>query len=195
MNLTIPPQIDPEDPEYIMDDTDLLYDALEHVMPGDYVYFGLGSAIDHVGTSTLEWSEMEEATAFMELLGEMAEKPVKGDSKVERLHTRHHQIPGRRTSTIEMTINGLSEKQIRYLESDLFTGQDVSIIISEIPEEQMDSFCPAFRVLLIDAARWTVDWSGEADGLFSVVISTTINGSTNGKVLAFTCPAGPGVIE
>lgn len=195
MNLSIPPQLDPEEQEYIMDDTDLLYAVPGAVLPGDYVYFGLGSAIDHVGTSTLEWSEMEEATAFMELLGELAEKPVKGESKVGRLHTRHHQIPGRRTSTIELTINGLSEKQIRYLESDLFTGQDVSIIISEIPEDQMDSFCPAFRVLLIDAARWTVDWSGESDGLFSIVISTTITGATNGKVLAFTCPAGPGVVE
>jgi hypothetical protein len=31
--------------------------------------------------------------------------------------------------------------------------------------------------------RWTVDWSGEADGLFNVVISTEFSGTTKDRIV------------
>jgi hypothetical protein len=45
--------------------------------------------------------------------------------------------------------------------------------------------------VIFNGLRWTVDWSGEADGLFSVVISTEFSGITNGKIFVLKdIPAG-----
>lgn len=41
------------------------------------------------------------------------------------------------------------------------------------------------RAVIFNGLRWTVDWSGEADGLFTVVISTEFFGVTAGKIYLF----------
>ncbi len=38
------------------------------------------------------------------------------------------------------------------------------------------------RVVIFNGLRWTVGWSGEADGLFTVVISTEFSGVTSNKI-------------
>jgi hypothetical protein len=45
--------------------------------------------------------------------------------------------------------------------------------------------------VIFTGLRWTVDWSGEADGLFNVVISTEFSGVTSNKIfLLKDIPAG-----
>jgi len=82
-------------------------------------------------------------------------------------------IPGKRTSTVELSLNGLSAKQKDYFESSLFSGQQITILCMSKERD---------RATIFNGMRWTVDWSGEADGLWTVVISTEFSGSTNGKV-------------
>ncbi|MCK9335908.1 MAG: hypothetical protein M0Q99_11435 [Candidatus Cloacimonetes bacterium] len=154
---------------------DLIFSALIDTFIADEVYFGVGAYTGaEVATKFASQTAMNtEISTYMKAIGELAENPGKTDSKVNRLKTRNYAIPGKRTSTVELSLNGLSAKQKDYFESTLFSGQEITIVC--ISKERD-------RATIFNGMRWTVDWSGEADGLWSVVISTEFSGSTNGKV-------------
>ena len=118
----------------------------------------------------------DELNSNFDLLGELAEKPGKADSKITKLKTRNYTLPGKRTSTVELTVAGLSNRQKNYLESSAFMGKNVTIVACS---KSFD------RVVIFNGLRWTVDWSVEADGLFSVVVSTEFAGNTAGMVFVF----------
>ena len=188
-NLEESPLFDEGMPPVEMDDEDLTFDLLEHVMPGDHVYFALGSALDHICGDlwAITNGDVDEILQYMAVLGELAEKPGKVDSKINRLKTRNYSISSKRNSSIEINIVGMSTKLKNYLETALFQEQDVAILITEKDKEKMSFLTdPGYRCLLLDAMRWTVDWSAEADGFWSVVISTSVNGFTGSKILPFT---------
>jgi hypothetical protein len=154
---------------------DLNFARLMDVLVADNVYFGVGS-YDTEGVNTLFATQAgvkTELTTNLDLLGELAEKPGKADSKITKLKTRNYTIPGKRTSTVELTIAGLSTVQKDYLESHDFMNQEVTIVVVSKAYD---------RVVIFNGLRWTVDWSGEADGLFSVVISTEFSGITAGRI-------------
>lgn len=158
-----------------MTETDLVFSKLMDVLIADIVYFGIGTydqaAIDTLYTN--QGSVKLELNTNFDLLGELAEKPGKTDSKITKLKTRNYAIPGKRTSTVELNIAGLSTKQKNFLESSLFMGKDTTIVVVS---KEYD------RVVIFNGLRWTVDWSGEADGLFTVVISTEFSGVTSNKI-------------
>lgn len=173
---------------------DLLLGALEAAMTGDRAYFAAG---DLMGSDYFSWLENTYYVAYMLLvtrdfqeLGELAEKPGKTDSKINKLKTRNYQIPGKRTSTVELTLNGISEKQKDYFEGTLFSGQEMSIVLVNnellIPDvmEMEDYFDFDTSLVVFSGLRWTADWNAEADGLWSVVLSTELSGSTRDKILA-----------
>jgi hypothetical protein len=155
--------------------SDLLFSALMEGMVADKIYFGFGTYTDaDVDTIYANKAAAEsELLANFDSLGELAEKPGKADSKLTKLKTRNYTIPGKRTSTVELTIVGMSAKQKNYLESRSFSGKDMTIVLVSTEVD---------RIIIFNGMRWTVEWSGEADGLFSVVISTEFAGSTAGKV-------------
>lgn len=158
-----------------MSPDDLKFANLMDVLVADNVYFGVGS-YDTEGVNTLYATQPDvksELTTNFSLLGELAEKPGKADSKITKLKTRNYTILGKRTSTVELTIAGLSTAQKNYLESHGFMSQDVTIVVVS---KGFD------RVVIFNGMRWTVDWSGEADGLFSVIISTEFSGTTAGRI-------------
>lgn len=192
-DLEISPPFDPDELPLEMEDEDMSFDLLEHVMPGDHVYFALGSAIsEFYGFDPVINNDVEGIMILMTLLGELADKPGKVDSKTDRLKTRNYQIQGKRTSSIEINLNGLSTKMKNYLESALFQEQDITILITDADLATMEPLTdPGYRCLLFDAMRWAVDWSAEADGLWSVVISTSVDGSTASKILPFTSEIDP----
>ena len=145
------------------------------VLIADLVYFGIGT-YDQTSIDTLyatQGSVKTELTTNFDLLGELAEKPGKADSKLSKLKTRNYTIPGKRTNTVELNISGLSTKQKNFLESTLFMSKDTTIVVAS---KELD------RVVIFTGLRWTVDWSGEADGLFNVVISTEFSGVTSNKI-------------
>jgi len=154
---------------------DLIFSALIDTFIADEVYFGVGEYTSaEVGTKYATRTAMiTEISTYMKAIGELAENPGKTDSKVNKLKTRNYMIPGKRTSTVELSLNGLSAKQKDYFESALFSGQQITILCMSKERD---------RATIFNGMRWTVDWSGEADGLWTVVISTEFSGSTNGKV-------------
>ena len=158
-----------------MTEADLAFNQLMDVLIADLVYFGIGT-YDATPIGTLYATQAAvklELTTNFDLLGELAEKPGKTDSKLSKLKTRNYTIPGKRTSTVELNIAGLSTKQKNFLESTLFMSKDTTIVVTS---KEYD------RVVIFTGLRWTVDWSGEADGLFSVVISTEFSGATSNKI-------------
>jgi len=158
-----------------MTEADLAFNQLMDVLIADLVYFGIGT-YDQLSIDTLyadQYTAKTELNANFDLLGELAEKPGKTDSKLSKLKTRNYTIPGKRTSTVELNISGLSTKQKNFLESTLFMSKDTTIVVAS---KELD------RVVIFTGLRWTVDWSGEADGLFNVVISTEFSGVTSNKI-------------
>ena len=158
-----------------MNESDLNFSNLMDVLIADNVYFGIGTYAQ-AEISTRFDSQVNARTELgnnFDLLGELAEKPGKLDSKLSKLKTRNYTIPGKRTNTIELNISGLSTKQKNFLESTLFMGKDTTIVVAS---KELD------RVVIFTGLRWTVDWSGEADGLFNVVISTEFSGVTSNKI-------------
>lgn len=155
--------------------TDLLFSALVDTMIADNVYFGLGEyTAAEVGTKYATKTAMAtEISTFLKPLGELAEKPGKADSKISKLKSRNYQIPGKRTSTVELTLNGLSMKQKDYLESSAFSGVVTTILLTNREQD---------RYTIFNGMRWTVDWSAEADGLYTVVISSEYSGNTANKL-------------
>ena len=176
----MPPTPSVTNPVYPGDmlEKDLLFVSLVEVMIADDIYFGIGTYTD----SDIAANFVNQTALSIELsnnydkLGELAEKPGKTDSKITKLKTRNYSIPGKRTSTIELSIVGLSVKQKDFLESSAFMGKNTTIVIVSKEKD---------RVVIFNGLRWTVDWSGEADGLFTVVISTEFSGVTAGKIYLF----------
>lgn len=154
---------------------DLLFSALTDTMIADEAYFGTGAyTAAEVGTKYATKAAMAtELSTYLKQIGELAEMPGKADSKVTKLKTRNYAIPGKRTSTVELTLNGISVKQKDYLESAAFSGAEITIVF--VSKDRT-------RATIFNGMRWTVDWSGEADGLWSVVISTEFSGSTVDKL-------------
>lgn len=187
MGLTLPDEIEQED---------LLLDALEPTMVGDRALFTLGE-LDNLqlleNTWYLAWYLAGDSETFFPL-GELAEMPGKVDSKVGKLKTRNYLIPGRRASTVELNLNGLSAKQKDYFESALFSGQPITIILCKnelllADPEDGEAFDFASPIVVFSGLRWTVDWSAEADGLWSVVITSEVTGATKNRIWAQTVPA------
>lgn len=154
---------------------DLLFAALVDTMIADNVYFGMGTyTAAEVGTKYANKTAMAtELSTYLKPLGELAEKPGKTDSKIDKLKSRNYQIPGKRSTTVELSLNGLSMKQKDFLESSVFSGAVTTIVLTNREQD---------RFTIFNGNRWTVDWSGEADGLYSVVISSEFSGNTNDKL-------------
>ena len=176
----MPPSTSVKPPVYPgeMIDKDLSFVSLVEGMIADDIYFGIGTYTESdIATNFINQTALIlELNANFDILGELAEKPGKADSKINKLKTRNYSIPGKRTSTIELSIVGLSVRQKDFLESNAFMGKNTTIVVVSKDKD---------RVVIFNGLRWTVDWSGEADGLFTVVISTEFSGVTAGKIYLF----------
>jgi len=158
--------------------SDFDFASLVEGMVADKIYFGFGkyTAAEVTSAYATQAALTTEVTTNMDSLGELAEKPGKADSKVNKLKSRNYLIPGKRTNTIELTIIGLQVKQKNYLESRAFSGREVTITVVS---NELD------RAVVFNGMRWAVEWSGEADGMFSVVISTEYSGATKDRIFLF----------
>lgn len=158
-----------------MNESDLYFENLVDVMVADKIFLGAGSySGNEIYRIYINQNETREHLhSNFEPMGELAEKPGKLDSKITKIKTRNYTLPGKRASTIELNISGLSIKQKDYLEGRYFMGKYMTIVVTSADFD---------RVLIFNGLRWTVDWSGEADGLFSVVISTEFSGITADKI-------------
>ena len=118
----------------------------------------------------------ELAQSFEEI-GELAEKPFKIESKAEKLKTRHYQLEGKRTNAVTVTIVGISEAKKNWLEEQSANMTELTFVALSKDKAQ---------IILINACRWTVDWSGEADGLYTQELTTEFTGKTTDKIVFFS---------
>jgi len=113
-----------------------------------------------------------------EEIGELSEKPIKFDSKSATANTRHYKIETKRTNTIAITINGISEAKKNLLES--WSKNMTQLTAIAVPKGAHN------QAVLMNGRRWTVDWSGESDGLWTMVLSTEFTGTTENIIGIYT---------
>jgi len=113
-----------------------------------------------------------------EEIGELSEKPIKFDSKSATANTRHYKIETKRTNTIAITINGISEAKKNLLES--WSKDMTQLTAIAVPKGTHT------QAILMNGRRWTVDWSGESDGLWTMVLSTEFTGTTENIIGIYT---------
>lgn len=174
------PEIDPED---------LLTEAILAVMPGDYAYIGAGqySAAEIELAFASQIALQAEIDENLMQAGELAEKPQKVESKTTQLKTRNYLIAGKRETTIEVTLAGLGVKQKDFYESADFSGTEHTMVCVN---RAMDS------AVIFNGLRWTAEWSGESDGLFSMVLSAVVSHDSGQVVMLSELPEiWPGDIE
>ena len=173
----------------------LRFETLEAVVAGDRAYVTGGDTEDWDGLDyfnthdfMLEFLTALEDTEAIMSLGELAEMPSKTESKITKLKTRNYQIPGKRTTTVELTLNGISEKQRDWFESRLFAGEVMSIFLlpnelfmHDIDDDEDWKF--ESGLVVFSGLRWTADWEGETDGLWKVVLSTEFSGNTRDSIV------------
>ncbi len=76
-------------------------------------------------------------------------------------------------STVELNVVGLSCAQKDFLESNSFTGREVTIVVGSSDNT---------RLVVLNGLYWTVDIIGETDGLFQVTVSAEFSGPTSDRI-------------
>jgi len=175
-----------------MDAEELAFEALQAVMPGAVVTFVEGNVDDDViDMDNVIQADLDQIGGAFYFLGEMAEKPISVKSSIEKIKTRNYQIPGKRSTMIELRVNGIGVKQKDYLES--LGSTELSIMISDfylgLANPSLPDYPEPVSVLILNGLRWTVDFSGETDGLWQCTLTTEIQGSTRHKVMPVVAPA------
>lgn len=172
----------PENVEQIeLSPEDLMTEGILAAMPGDYAYIGAGS----YSAAELELAFASKIALQAEIddnlvqVGELAEKPQKVESKSTKLKTRNYLIPGKRETTIEVTLAGLGVKQKDWLESSEFSGIEHTMVCVS---RELD------RAVIFNGLRWIAQWSGESDGLFMVVLSAVVSHDSGQVVILSEIP-------
>ncbi len=75
------------------------------------------------------------------------------------------------------------------MESTLFQGRPMTMILANKDVLSLIDMVDDLDILLMNGLSWVTEWSGEADGLWTVVISTEIQGSTEGLIYPLHIPA------
>lgn len=158
-----------------MTSDDLQFSKLIETLVTDYAYFGVGEYTEaEVNAKFASKATVStEIAANLTTLGELAEKPTTIESKASSLPTRNYAKPGKRTNTVTLKINGLSAAQKKYLESDDFSGKQVTIVFLSRDHS---------RVTIFNGIRCTMDWKAVTDELYEVSITTQFVGGTNGRI-------------
>jgi hypothetical protein len=156
----------------------LLIANLMPIMPGDVVYFGIGkySTATEADTAFASGAVATTLNSNYDPLGELAEKAGKLDSKQAKVKSRNYSFPGKRTTTVELNIVGLSCAQKDYLESGSFTGREITIVVGSADNT---------RLVVLNGLYWTVDITGESDGLFQVTVSADFSGPTTDRIYLY----------
>lgn len=156
---------------------DLDFGALSEAMVGDDVFVGAGTyTAAELAAVMATQDALADALDILSAFGELAEKPGKLESKLNKLKTRNFIVPGKRTNAAEISLVGLGQKQKAYLESTAFSSTETTVILVNTERD---------RAVVLNGMRWTVEWSGEVDGLFTVVLSTEFSGSTSERIFLY----------
>jgi hypothetical protein len=114
------------------------------------------------------------ASHFLEI-ADLAEKPGKIESNVDKLKTSNYTIEGRRTNTIELSLVGLNSKRKQWLESELNNISRTFVLLSQTKDS----------ILVFNARRWTCNWVYEIEELAIATISTEYSGLSSEGFLIY----------
>ncbi len=155
----------------------LAFEALVDTFSGDFAYIAAGAltpADIATLTNALVYDQM--LAGKFDILGELAEKPGKVDSKTSGLRTRKFQVAGARANTLTLQLVGISQLQKKWLESPAFSSALATLLLRTRDKT---------RVIIFNGLKWTAEWSGETDGLFDVTLATEFAGATDTRIYAF----------
>ncbi len=167
------------------------------VMMGDIAFFsvghvGPGDIIGLFGNTCLLARALRDGTLFYQM-GELAEKPSKIESKVTRLPTRNSLVSGRRDSSAEIILNGISNAQKDYYEN-AFANQQVTIILAkneimtpDVTNESAWNFDT--EIMVYNGLYWKTNWKSTSDELNSLTITAELRGDTDASIYPLAVPA------
>lgn len=168
------------------------------IMPGDVAFFSLGNVTANDLTGDLSDSLgvarllRDDGSPFIQM-GELAEKPSKTESQAARLATRNSLVAGRRDSTAEIVLNGISNAQKDYYEN-VFANKMVTIILAknEIMTPDIDdpnAWDFDTEVMVYSGLYWKTNWKSTSDELNSLTITASLRGGTENDIYPLAVPA------
>lgn len=177
-------------------ENDLKWENQIPIMPGDVAFFSLGAVTandladlsDSFGVARL----LRDGSLFIQM-GELAEKPSKTESQAARLATRNSLVAGRRDSTAEIVLNGISNAQKDYYEN-AFANKMVTIILAknEIMTPDIDdpnAWDFDTEVMVYSGLYWKTNWKSTSDELNSLTITASLRGGTENNIYPLAVPA------
>jgi hypothetical protein len=124
---------------------------------------------------------LETGLANASEISDLAENPGKEESKVEKLPTTNYVVEGKRTNTVELNLNGLTQDRKDWLENELNSTARTIILISTTGRD----------ALVFTGLRWSYERSSEFGKLFNATIATQYNGVTGSTYFIYKAiPAG-----
>jgi hypothetical protein len=156
-------------------------DELLEAVDGGNIHITDGSYADEAAIKTAFSDQTVAATTITTdyiPFGEFQEKPFSVKSDVKILKSYHRSREGRRTTSIELNLIGLSVEQKNWLEKELKKKVRTVAIISE----------DKATVAVFNGLKWAYNWSFEADEYCKVTIKTEFSGITEGKIVPIPCP-------
>ncbi|MDD2650545.1 MAG: hypothetical protein RBS16_01915 [Candidatus Cloacimonadales bacterium] len=148
-----------------------------YIADGDYTKSTADTAF-----ADLDAKESELSSKFIKL-SDLAEKPFKLESKVAEVKTLNYILEGKRTSSVELNLVGLTQARKDWLEVEL--GKKNRTIILENKTED--------SVMIFNNKRWVCEWVYEAESVFNATIRTEFAGPTSSGFMVYNdIPAGSG---
>jgi hypothetical protein len=176
---------------------DLKWENQIPIMPGDVAFFSLGNVTANDLTAYFSDSLvvarlLRGGSPFIQM-GELAEKPSKTESQAARLATRNSLVAGRRDSTAEIVLNGISNAQKDYYEN-AFANKMVTIILAKNEIMTPDIKDPNAwdfdtEVMVYSGLYWKTNWKSTSDELNSLTITASLRGGTENDIYPLAVPA------
>ncbi len=141
------------------------------------IQFAMGS-LTKTEADAIVASKVTIETAIGQYLncGELAEKAGKIESKTEVLKTKSKSIQGKRTTTIEWQLNGVSQNQKNYFESKDFTDN----LMTFMALDHDKTTC-----VIASGLIWSCDWNVEDEGLWEISLKAEFSGTSNDKIFIY----------
>ncbi len=158
--------------------SDIEFDSLISEMDGKHVYIGSGKYTkDEADAAFADKATVAITLGNFDIAGELMESSWKTESSVKTYKTRNYIIAGRRTTTLEIGLAGMSDKQRLFFErSELNSTAMTFLVVSD----------ELNKVICFSGLRWYCDWSGSNDNGFEVILKTEFSGYTTECIFAYS---------
>jgi hypothetical protein len=155
---------------------DFAIEELLSQFDGQEIYMSKGSYADEAAMDAIvEDTDILDGVIsdVFDSLGELAEDALTYDSKAAVLKTHNRSLPGKRTTTVSIKINGISNKTRSFLESSTFSGVPSTLLARNLSPDM---------VIIFNGMSWTYSHGGKTGGLNYGTLECSFDGSTVDKL-------------